>query len=223
MPRTGLALLLALSGWFAGCGGTAAVNGTAPAVTAGSPATPAATTATAAGTVKITGTPATGVVAGQNYSFTPVVAYPASATARFSLFNAPVWAAFDPATGKLTGTPATAGSYAGILITVSIGNAMAALAPFTITVQSPAQGSVTLAWAAPALNTDGSLISNLAGYYVYYGSAANALTQSINISDPKATSYVIQSLPAGVYFFQVNAYNSAGIESQGSNLVSKVI
>lgn len=52
----------------------------------------------------ISGTPATSVVAGQPYSFTPV--YTGCGNPTFEIDNRPEWASFDTSTGALTGTPA---------------------------------------------------------------------------------------------------------------------
>src|SRR5271167_1095091 len=47
---------------------------------------------------------------------------------------------------------------------------------------TPSSGSATLIWSAPTENTDGTPLTNLAGFHVYYGTSASALTQSIELS-----------------------------------------
>jgi hypothetical protein len=86
----------------------------------------------------ISGTPATSVVAGSAYSFTPTATAPSGGTLVFSIKNMPSWAAFNAQTGQLAGTPASAdvGSDANVEISVSDGTASAALSPFGITVTS---------------------------------------------------------------------------------------
>lgn len=71
----------------------------------------------------ISGTPATTVAAGQAYSFTPTASDPDDDPLTFSITNQPPWANFDPATGALTGTPASAdvGDYADVDICDSDG------------------------------------------------------------------------------------------------------
>ena len=86
----------------------------------------------------ISGTPATSVVTGNTYSFTPVATDPDGQLLDFSIANKPSWAQFDALTGRLTGTPTSAqvGTYAGITISVSDGIAQASLPAFAISVSS---------------------------------------------------------------------------------------
>ena len=84
----------------------------------------------------ISGTPAASVAAGQAYSFRPTAADPDGQALTFSIANGPIWASFNTSTGRLSGTPtaANAGSYPGIVISVSDGAATTALPAFSITV-----------------------------------------------------------------------------------------
>jgi hypothetical protein len=82
----------------------------------------------------ISGTPPTSVQVGQSYSFTPKTTDPSGAALSFSIANKPTWATFSIATGTLSGTPAAAGTFANITISVSDGTRTAALAAFTVTV-----------------------------------------------------------------------------------------
>jgi chitodextrinase len=66
--------------------------------------------------------------------------------------------------------------------------------------------SVTLAWDAPTTNVDGSPLTNLAGYWLYYGTSSGVFTTNVNIGN--ATTYTISNLPYGTYYFSVKAYNS---------------
>ncbi|MGH9523928.1 MAG: fibronectin type III domain-containing protein [Terriglobales bacterium] len=84
-------------------------------------------------------------------------------------------------------------------------------------------GAVTLSWAAPTENTDGSALTNLAGFDIYYGPTASAMTQKISISTVGMLTYVITDLSAGTWFFEVLAVNSAGAESNPSGVVSATI
>src|SRR5690606_39089874 len=89
----------------------------------------------------------------------------------FEVTNLPEWARFDSRTGKISGTPSAehAGTYSNISIRVSDGSANASLPRFSITVQQISSGSVTLSWTPPSENEDGSALTNLAGYRIYYG------------------------------------------------------
>ncbi|WP_081231701.1 ExeM/NucH family extracellular endonuclease [Pseudoalteromonas luteoviolacea] len=85
----------------------------------------------------ISGSPSTSVQATRNYAFTPVVIDLENDDLVFSITNKPSWAAFDTATGKLSGAPAESdvGSNDNIVISVSDGvNAPASLPAFSITV-----------------------------------------------------------------------------------------
>src|SRR6267378_1915034 len=87
----------------------------------------------------ISGSPATSVVAGQSYSFTPTTTDPSGRTLTFSISNKPSWATFSTATGQLSGTPAAGnvGSYPNVVIAVSDGTLGASLAAFSIAVTTP--------------------------------------------------------------------------------------
>ena len=84
-------------------------------------------------------------------------------------------------------------------------------------------GAATLSWAAPDQNTDGSALTNLAGYRIYFGTSADALNQVIDIPTVGITTYVVDDLAAGTYYFSIRAYNAVGAESALSNIVSDTI
>ena len=198
-------------------------NGTATAtlpafgITVTVPAPPASPT--------ISGSPATSVVAGSAYSFTPTHTDPSGGTLVFSISNAPSWASFNTATGQLSGTPSASnvGATSGITISVSDGTTSATLAPFSVTVtQAPTtNGSATLSWTAPTTNTDGTPLTDLSGYRIYYGSSAGSMTQSAQITDPTATSYTVSGLTTGTWYFEIMAVNSANVDSAPAGTVSK--
>jgi hypothetical protein len=171
----------------------------------------------------ISGSPATSVTAGAAYSFAPVASDPNGNALNFTIQNKPAWASFSTATGALTGT-ATVGSFANIVISVSDGTASAALAAFAITVTAPVvTGSATLNWTAPTQNSDGSALSDLAGYRVYMGTSATTLVQVASITNPATGSYAVTGLTAGIWYFSVSAVNSAGAESAQTAVASKTI
>ncbi|HEY0938830.1 MAG TPA: putative Ig domain-containing protein [Steroidobacter sp.] len=174
----------------------------------------------------ISGSPATSVNAGSAYSFRPTASDADGNTLTFSIANRPSWASFDTSTGRLSGTPtaAQAGSYANIVISVSDGRATVSLPAFSINVvgASSSNGAV-LSWTAPTANTDGSTLTNLAGYRILYGTNASSLTQTIQVANPSVTNYTIDNLAPGTYYFAVRAYTNAGTESANSNVQSKTI
>ena len=83
--------------------------------------------------------------------------------------------------------------------------------------------SVTLSWTAPALNTNGTILNDLMGYHIHYGTSASALTQTVAVYGAATTTGVVANLTAGTYYFAVSAYTSAGTESAPSATVSKTI
>lgn len=177
---------------------------------------------------KISGTPLTAVTAGNAYSFTPTASDANGDKLAFSVQNKPAWAAFSTVNGKLSGTPSAAqvGSYANVVISVSDGKAAkVSLSPFAVNVSasSSAIGAATLSWSAPTQNTDGSSLTNLSGYRIYYGTSSGALTHTIQVSNASISSYVVENLTPATYYFAVKAVTSAGAESGLSNVASKTV
>jgi Putative Ig domain len=184
---------------------------------------------------QITGAAVTGASVGQTYRFQPSATDADGDVLTFTLLGAPNWLKLNSATGLITGTPTSAdvGVDAGIVLQVSDGKATVSLAPFTITVAAAASsasgdgntgtGSVDLAWIPPTENTDGSALVNLNGYKIYYGNSSKNYTTTITVSNPGLTSYVIESLPPGTYFFSVTATTSSGIQSGYSPEASTTI
>lgn len=85
-----------------------------------------------------------------------------------------------------------------------------------------AAGTATLNWTPPTTNTDGTALTNLAGYRISYGASAAALTQTVQVASPAVVRYTL-TLSPGEYFFAVRAYTSNGTESALSNVISKVV
>lgn len=173
----------------------------------------------------ISGTPTTTVSAGAAYNFQPTAADPNGDTLTFSIQNAPSWATFSTTTGRLSGTPAAAnaGTYSNIVISVSDGTNRVSLPAFSITVSQSVNGSATLSWTPPTSNTDGTTLSNLAGYRVVYGRTSTSLDQVVQISNASVSTYTVSGLSSGTWYFAVKAYNAAGAESDLSTVRSKPI
>ena len=83
--------------------------------------------------------------------------------------------------------------------------------------------SVTLGWVAPTQNSNGSPITDLAGYKIHYGTASENYTKVVAVSNPSISRYVMDSLETGTYFFAITAYNSKGIESTLSGEISATL
>ena len=171
----------------------------------------------------ITGTPATTATVGAAYSFRPTASDADGNALTFTIANKPAWTTFSASTGQLSGTPATAqvGTTSNITITVSDGKSSTALKAFSIKVSGASSGgSVTLDWTPPTRNTDGSSLTNIAGYRIIYGTSASALTKTIQIANPGLTSYLVENLAAGTWYFSIKTYNSLGTESTPTTPVS---
>jgi Fibronectin type III domain len=84
-------------------------------------------------------------------------------------------------------------------------------------------GNVTINWNAPTQNTDGSVLTDLAGFKIHYGTASGKYTQTITVSNPGLATYVVTDLAVGKYYFAVTAYSSAGTESAPSSEVSTTV
>jgi hypothetical protein len=173
----------------------------------------------------ISGNPLTSVVAGVAYSFRPTANDADGNGLTFAVSGLPGWAAFSTANGRISGTPSVAnvGASGNIAITVSDGLAATTLAPFSITVLGVATGSATLAWTPPTQNSDGSPLIDLAGYKVSWGSSEDDYSNSVSLDNPGLTSYVVEQLTPGTWYFAMKAVNAKGVESGDSNVASKAV
>lgn len=173
---------------------------------------------------KISGTPQTSVNQDTAYAFQPSASDPEGQKLTFSVQNKPAWAAFDSAKGLLSGTPTAAdvGTYSSITIKVSDGTNTASLPAYTLTVSQTANGQITVSWAAPQLNTDGTPLTDLSGYKIYYGTSATSLSKVVSVGT-NLTAYVIQNLSSGTWYVAMTALNSQGVESAQSTPASKTV
>jgi len=81
--------------------------------------------------------------------------------------------------------------------------------------------TATLSWDVPTTNTDGTDLTDLAGYKIYYGTSPGTYDSAIDVAD--VATYTITDLSPATYYFVVTAYDEAGNESNYSNEVSKTI
>ena len=82
--------------------------------------------------------------------------------------------------------------------------------------------SVTLNWQAPAQNVDGTPLTDLAGYRIYYGQQSRNYSESVPINGTSRTDYSL-NLSSGDYYFAMTAIDADGNESGYSNEVLKTV
>ncbi|NIA18329.1 MAG: hypothetical protein GWO79_00385, partial [Actinobacteria bacterium] len=84
-----------------------------------------------------------------------------------------------------------------------------------------ADAAITLTWDPPTTNVDGTPLTDLEGYRVYYGTASG--NYDTNIDATNVVSYEVEGLiPGNTYYFAVTAYDTSGNESDYSNEVSGI-
>ena len=173
----------------------------------------------------IAGTPPLNILQGQPYEFVPSAGDPDGDSLAFSVARKPAWANFDKATGRIWGTPSApdVGNFTNISISVTDGKATAGLAAFDISVDQIAAGNATLSWMPPTQNSDGSALTNLAGYRIYYGRNRENLTRVVALDNPGLTRYVIENLTPARWHFEMTSVNADGAESRRTATASKTI
>ena len=83
--------------------------------------------------------------------------------------------------------------------------------------------SATLSWYAPTSNTNGSALTDLSGYRIYYGPSESDLNESVQITSVGIQTYVIENLQPGTWYFAIQTLTSQGTESALSGIVAKTI
>jgi hypothetical protein len=89
--------------------------------------------------------------------------------------------------------------------------------------ESGQKGAVTLSWTPPTARVDGSPLTNLAGYKIFYGRMSGVYDYQIDVDTTGVSTYVIEELVSGKWFFSLAAYDSDGLESDRSNEVTRDI
>lgn len=173
----------------------------------------------------ISGNPNSAVLINNMYDFEPIAQDADGDALTFEIGNKPDWASFDTATGRLSGQPTMAdlGTYSDIVLSVSDGQASASLRAFSVTVTDSANGSVTLSWQAPTENADGSPLTNLAGYKIFYGVTSGQYNNEVVIDNAGTTTHVVDNLLPDTYYFAAKSFNSSGVESDFSGEAVKLV
>lgn len=97
----------------------------------------------------------------------------------------------------------------------------------TLVFALPVQQGKTLTWDPPTTNNDGTPLTDLAGYKIYWKSTAgDSYTDAKSKSVGNVTTVTIESVTGSstaIYYFVATAYDSANNESNFSNEVRNVL
>lgn len=83
--------------------------------------------------------------------------------------------------------------------------------------------TATLTWTAPTQNTDGTPLTDLAGFKVFYGATSGNYSVEFTINDPTVTTTIVTPLTPGLWFFATKAFNAIGTDSDFSNEAQKLL
>jgi hypothetical protein len=84
-------------------------------------------------------------------------------------------------------------------------------------------GTAALTWQVPTENTNGTPLTDLAGYTIVYGTTPDALSNSVQVTDIETTSYVVKGLGQGTWYFAIMSNTSSGETSTLSSIESTTI
>lgn len=91
-----------------------------------------------------------------------------------------------------------------------------------VPVQASGQCTALLSWIAPTERTDGTPLTDLDAYRVYWGTATRNYPNMLTLGDENALTFNVTALTPGIrYFFAVTAIDTALRESAYSNEASK--
>src|SRR5690349_3026423 len=137
---------------------------------------------------QIGGVPAAHVAGGALYSFMPVASDPDGTPLTFMVVNRPPWTSFDAATGRLQGVPplSSAGSFNGIEIGVTDGEATASLPVFSIVVTPPPINRPPVISGMALISVEGGRL------YDFTPTASDA--------DGDAMTFIVENRPAWASF-----------------------
>ena len=138
----------------------------------------------------ISGTPGTTGAVGSAYSFQPTASDANGDSLGFSIANKPTWAGFSTTTGRLSGTPTTAATYSGIVISVSDGKTTTSLPAFTLTVSGAAN-------RAPTISGSPVQTINVGGAYVFAPVATDADGDTLTFSIANKPAWATFSTATG--------------------------
>jgi hypothetical protein len=124
------------------------------------------------------------------------------------------WSGSQPASGSFTVGPISATTTYQLSCSGSNGNELS-----MVTVEVVDK---VLRWQAPTQNVDGTPLTDLAGYVIYWGSSSRNYTGSQTINSSTVTQWEATVAP-GTYYFAMTAFDAENNESSYSNEVLKII
>ena len=81
--------------------------------------------------------------------------------------------------------------------------------------------SVTLSWIAPTTNEDGSPLTDLGGYRLFYGATSGAYTDVVDVGNVLTYVWDVGEQEGNTLYFNATAYDLNGNESIYNGEVSK--
>jgi hypothetical protein len=130
------------------------------------------------------------------------------------------------ATGSTTGTIVSSSPQTDTLSNPGSSSTSPPAPPASSTPTPPPVASTSAAtvdWSPPTENVDGSTLTNLAGYKLYYGNSETNLSESVKISNPGLSSYTVSDLPSGKWYFAIASISASGVESAQSAVVTTTL
>jgi hypothetical protein len=73
------------------------------------------------------------------------------------------------------------------------------------------------------VNTDGTALTDIQGYFVEYGQSASLLSQGITVTGASTNSLTVSGLSVGTYYFAVRTVSTIGGLSERSAVVSGTV
>ena len=134
-------------------------------------------------------------------AISPVAAW--SVTGAVSCAGSGAWSGQKPLSGTETLPPQTANG------------------EITLTCVSD-KGTSTVEWTVPTQNTNGSALTNLAGYYIHEGAVSGMLFITLSVDNPAITALDVES-PPGPRYWAMRAVDSAGEQSDLTPEVTKIV
>jgi len=120
----------------------------------------------------------------------------------------------EPAGSELVG-PIDGGTTFSLTCTGTGGNAMQM-------VSVSAAGDLRISWVSPDENVDGTELTDLARYRIYYGPESRNYSNSVDVTDPAATNHTFRA-SSGEHFVTMTALDMDGNESSFSNEIVRSV